>query len=936
MKKSAFILGFILLSFTAVFAQQMQPLPIDPKVKYGKLDNGLTYYIRHNDLPKERADFYIAQKVGSMQEEDNQSGLAHFLEHMAFNGSKNFPENGVIKYLETIGVKFGINLNAGTNFDETVYNISDVPVTKTGSIDSCLLILHDWSGGLLLNEEDIDKERGVIREEMRSGNEAGLRQIEKLLPQVMPGSKYAKRLPIGTEEVIMNFKPEEIRAYYHKWYRPDLQGIIIIGDIDVDQIESKLKATFADIPTPVNPAERIYYEVEENVEPLVGTATDKESTYSLVEIDFKHKPLPKEVKASIAGLVVDYCYDIAQSIFNERFTDLTQQANPPFVYAGAGNGNFLVAQTEEAWSGYAVVKDNDVETAIKTLTRELERVNKYGFTASEYERAKSNYLTRMENAFKEKDKTLNQKYSREYVQHFIHGGYIPGIETEYNMINMIAPQLPLEAINQSIQELISDNNIVITMLAPEKEGVVVPAKEQLLAWFNEARSEDIQALEEKTSNEPLLSTLPTGGKIVSEVKDTIFDATILTLSNGVKVVIKPTTFKDDEIIMGATSPGGSSLFPKKEKVNTDLYGQVSTAGGLGNFSKTDLTKALAGKKVSVNPTIALATEGFSGSSNVKDFETMLQLIYLNFTAPKMDEDAYQSLIARTKSQLEMQEASPEIALVDTLMKELYVDVPRHARLKAKDLEQANYQTIMKWRKERYADASDFTFVFTGNIDIETSKALIAQYLGALPSINRKEKAANVNEDYRSGLNKNAFNKKVENPKATVIDMYWTTFALTFKNRIEVDMLQQILNIVYTEKVREEEGGTYGVSVSARIASYPKGQTPVQIAFETEPAKADHLNGIIHTEFQNIAKEGPREVDFNKVKEYMLKKQEENEQLNSYWSSTILDFYRQNYNGYSDYVKTLNAVTPADIQKKVQTIIDSKNLIEVIMTGVKEN
>jgi zinc protease len=442
-------------------------------------------------------------------------------------------------------------------------------------------------------------------------------------------------------------------------------------------------------------------------------------------------------------------------------------------------------------------------------------------------------------------------------------------------------------------------------------------------------------LVETTSDEPLLSEIPTGGKIVSESIDKIFDATVLTLSNGVKVVIKSTQLKDDEILMGATSPGGSSLFPEAETVNADLYGSVATVGGLGNFSQTDLTKVLAGKKVSVNPTIALTHEGFSGSSSVKDFETMLQLIYLNFTAPRVDEEAYQSLIARTKSQLESQEANPEIALVDTLMKELYVDIPRHKRLKASDLVEANYQTILNWRKDRYADAGDFTFTFTGNIDPQASKALIAQYLGALPSINRKESFASVNEYLHSGFNKNDFKKKVENPKSTVVDLYWTNFDFSLKNRIEIDLLQQILNIVYTEKVREDEGGTYGVHVSGNIAAYPKGQTPLQIYFETEPGKADYLNEIVHKEFQNIAKEGPREVDFNKVKEYMLKKQEENEQQNSYWNSTILDYYRLNFNAYTDYVKTLNAVTPKDIQKKAQAIIDAKNLIEVIMTGVKD-
>ncbi|GHT60647.1 peptidase M16 [Bacteroidia bacterium] len=935
MKKFVLFLGLFLISFTAAFSQLQQELPIDPKIKYGQLSNGLTYYIRHNELPKDRADFYIAQKVGSMQEEENQRGLAHFLEHMAFNGSKHFPGNGLIKYLETIGVKFGANLNAYTSFDQTVYNISDVPVTKAGSIDSCLLILHDWSNALSLEKEDIDKERGVIREEMRSGNNANMRQIEKLLPLIMPDSKYAKRLPIGTEEVVMNFKPEELRDYYHKWYRPDLQGIIIIGDFDVDQMESKLKAIFSDISAPVNPAQRIYYDVEENNEPLVGVVTDKESTRTLVGIDFKHKPLPKEARGTIQGLIVNYLNGIAYRVFNERFSDLTQKANPPFIGASGRNGDFLVAHTEESWSAGAMVKDNDVETALKTLTRELMRVQKYGFTESEYERAKSNYLTFMENAFNERDKTKNNSYASEYVDHFLKGGYIPGIEAEYNTVKAVSGQIPLQFVNQYIEKLIGDKNIVIFLMAPEKEDVTVPSKEQLLAWFNQARSEDIKAPEEKTSNEPLLSELPKGGKIVSETPDKIFDATVLTLSNGVKVAIKSTKLKADEILMSATSPGGSSLFPESEMVNAQLYSSIANIGGLGKFSQTDLSKVLAGKKVQVSPTMSLTHEGFTGSSSVKDFETMLQLIYLNFTAPRSDEEVYQSTITRIKSQLENMEANPEIVLNDTVAKDLYVDQNRHFRLKAKDLEKVNYQTIGKWQKDRYADASDFTFVFTGNIDLEIAKPLIEKYLGSLPSIHRKETFAKVNENYRPGLIKSIFDQKVENPKTNVIDIYWANFDYTLKNRIEIDMLQQILRTVYTEKVREEEGGTYGVSVSGNISNYPKGQSMFQIYFETEPAKADYLNKIVHQVLQDMAKEGPREVDFNKVKEYMLKKQQENEQENSYWRGAMLEYYRQNTNSYTDYVKTLNAVTPADIRKKVQNLLNAKNAIEIIMTGVKE-
>ena len=935
MKKLILFAGLLLISVSSAFSQQIQTLPIDSAVRYGQLSNGLTYYIRHNELPKERADFYIAQKVGSMQEEDNQRGLAHFLEHMAFNGSEHFPGNEMTKYLETIGVKFGTNLNAFTSFDQTVYNISNVPVTKEGAIDSCLLILHDWSNALSLDTDEINKERGVIREEMRTRNDANMRQIEKLLPQVMPDSKYAKRMPIGTEEVIMNFKPEELRDYYHKWYRPDLQGIIIVGDFDADQMESKLKAVFADIPAPVNPAQRVYYDVAGNNDPLIGIVTDKEATQTFVEIDFKHVPLPKASKATLEGLVINYLNTISSQIFNERFSDLTQKANPPFVSAQSGNDDFLVASTEESWSTLAVAKNNDVETALKTITRELMRVKTYGFTGSEYQRAKSNYLTFLENAFNERDKTQNETYVNEYVDHFLKGGYIPGIEAEYNTTKLIANQIPLEAVNEYIQRLIGDKSVVISLMAPEKENEATPFGEQLLAWFNDARNENIQPLEEKNDNEPLLSELPTGGKIVSEAQNPIFDATVLTLSNGVKVAIKPTKLKSDEILMTATSPGGSSLFPDSDMVNVQLYNAIADIGGLGKFSKTDLSKILAGKNVQVSPTMNLTYEGFTGSSSVKDFETMLQLIYLNFTAPRIDEEAYQSMISRIKSQLENMEADPEIALQDTLLKDLYVDQARHFRLRAKDLDKANYQTIENWRKDRYADASDFTFIFTGNIDLDTVKPLIEKYLGSLPSINRKETFAKVNEDYRSGLIKSAFDQKVQNPKANVLNIYWTNFDYTLKNMIEMDMLKQILTIIYTDKIREKEGGTYDVQVSSSISNYPKGQSTLQIYFETDPAKSDYLNKMVQQLFQDMGKNGPREVDFNKVKEYMLKKQQENEQENSYWRRAMQTYYQLNFNNYTDYVKTLKAITPADVRKKTQALLNAKNAIEIVMTGVKE-
>jgi zinc protease len=934
MKKLTILSMMFLLFAGLAGAQQEAQLPVDPKVRFGKLDNGLTYYIRHNDLPKERVNFYIAQKVGSILEEDNQRGLAHFLEHMAFNGSKHFPENRLVKYLETIGVKFGTNLNAYTGFDNTVYYISDVPVKRTGAIDSCLTILHDWSGALLLDEKEIDKERGVIREEMRSRNEAQMRQYEKLLPLVMPDSKYANRMPIGTEEVVMNFRPEELRAYYKKWYRPDLQGIIIVGDVDIDDIERRLKSIFADIPAPVNPAERVWFGVADNAEPLAGVVTDKESPYSIVYINFKHKPLSDQQKATMTGFIYNYLNSIAQTIVGERMRDLSQLAEPPFVQAGGGNGNFLVATTEESWSLYAVVRNNDVETALKTIAREARRIDLYGFTQSEYDRARSSLLTSFENMFNERDKTQSGSYCNEYVDHFLNGGYIPGIEVEYNIVRSIGNQIPLAALNTFTQEMISDSNIVVYLLAPEKADVAVPTAARLIEWFNAARSEDIQPLVEKTNDQTLLDEIPEPG-IINTINDGNFGSKELSLSNGVTVILKPTDLKDDEVLMTAFSPGGASLFPQTEQANIDLYSDVSTVGGIGKFSATDLDKALAGKRVNVSPNISLRSEGFSGSSSVKDFETMLQLIYLNFTAPRHDEDAFQSLITRAKSQLESIEVHPQIALQDTLLKELYFDQFRHKRLRAEDLQNVNYETIENWRKDRYADASDFTFIFTGNLDTVATLPLIARYLANLPVINRKENFVPLNEDFNRGINKNSFRKVVENQKSTAVDIYWSVFDYTLKNRLEVDMLSQILRIIYTEKVREEEGGTYGVSVGSNMTDYPEGRAMIQISFETDPAKVEELNSIIHSEFRAMAENGPSEENFNKVKEYIAKAHSDRMQENSYWQSILQDYYQWGRDNSTEYDKTLRSITAEDIRLKAKALLDAENLIEVIMTGIKE-
>ncbi len=935
MKKIIFALGLILMSFTTLVAQQkMQPLPLDPKVKYGKLDNGLTYYIRQNEVPKDRCEFFIAQNVGAILEENNQNGLAHFLEHMAFNGLTHFPGKTMSNYLETIGVRFGYNLNASTGQDQTVYLISDVPTTRETIIDTCLLILHDWSCGISLDPKEIDKERGVIREEMRSYGGAGFRIREQIYSQILPDNQYSKRNIIGTEEVIMNFKPQEIKDFYHKWYRPDLQALVIIGNIDPDKIEAKIKTLFADVPKPVNPAERIYYPVADNDQPLIGIATDKEATGTSVSVYFKHDVLPKEVKASAAGLVMGYINSAVSQMLNARFSEMVQKANPPFIGASGYYGSFYGTRTKDAFSVGASVKDNNVEAAMKALSREVERVNKYGFTASEYDRARTNILKNYESSFKEKDKTRNANYAYSYVNHFTNGGSAPGIEFIYNMMNNVAPTITVEAINQYIQGIIGDKNIVMTFTAPEKEGVVVPTKEQLLTWFNDAKNEDIKAYEDKVSNEPLMKDLPKGGTIKSETKDPKFGTTNLVLSNGVKVVIKQTDFQDDEIQMSSTSPGGSSHFPESDMENIKVFGEVSTLGGLASFSSTDLRKVLAGKRASVYPFVSLTNEGMSGSSSVKDFETMMQLTYLNFTAPRMDQDAFASFKSRYKSILESQLADPSIALSDTLTKVAYKNQKRSSRLTAEELDKVDYQKIMNWRNDRFKDASDFTFVFVGNINPDSTKALIAKYLGSLPSINRKETYAKVVTGYNPGMIKNDFNKEMKDPKTTVVDIYSGKLPYDMSAKVKMDILQKILTLVYTEKVREDEGGTYGVSVSGRISDYPKGDATVFVSFETNAEKKDLLNGIVLKEFQALADNGPKTEDFQKTKEAMLKNYQQNLKENGYWSSVITGFYREGYDGYTNYEKTVNAVTPADIKLLAKQFLAQKNLIQVIMTGVK--
>ena len=920
----------------AAAQMQLPPLPVDKNVRIGKLDNGLTYYIRHNEKPENRVEFYIAQKVGSILEEPQQRGLAHFLEHMAFNGTENFPGDerglGIVQWCETKGIKFGTNLNAYTSVDETVYNISNVPSTDPAIVDSCLLILHDWSDAILLADKEIDKERGVIREEWRSRNVGMLRLWTEAQPVLYPDSKYADCMPIGSIDVINNFPYQDIRDYYDKWYRPDLQGLIIVGDIDVDQIEQKLKTLFADVKMPENAAERIWYPVPDNDEPIVYIGKDKEIDMPNVDIYFKHDATPDSIKGTIMYLAQDYMMSAISTMLNERLSELAQSANPPFNMAFCSpDADFFLSGTKKAFNITAYTKDDGLSNGLKVLLQEVERVRRHGFTESEYARARANILQSIESQYNEREKTENQRYVNECLQHFLHAEPMPGIEYEYSTLNQLAPNIPVQAINEVAKQLITDNNQAVFIAAPEKEGVVIPTKEEVIADLKAMPTLQVEAYVDKVSNEPLIKEAPQGGKIVSQKENALFGATELTLSNGIKVYVKKTDFKADEIRMHGFSQGGTTLFDAADKLNYSLMNGAVDAGGAGNFSNVELTKMLAGKKVSVSATVGSTQENVNGNCSPKDFETMMQLTYLYITQPRKDEEAFASFKNRMKAQLESSEANPLSALSDTLGYEMYGQNERYFNMKAAMIDQVDYDRILGLYKQAFADCGDFTFIFVGNAELDSIKPYIEQYLGALPGTSAKQNYNKVNLLIPAkGTKENIFAKEQQTPMATVAMILSGNLEYNLRNSVLMSVLNQALDMVYTEEIREKEGGTYGVSTYGQLSS-ERQDAMVQIVYQTDPAKYEHLNGIINAQLEKMAKEGPSAEQMQKIKEYMLKKYADNQKENSYWMNNIKEVLYTGQDMTKDYEALINGLTAQDVAQFAADLLKQGNKLTVVMT-----
>ena len=933
--RKLFVAALMLMSTVAVVAQnamQLPSIPVDPDVRMGKLDNGLTYYIRHNAWPEQRAEFYIAQKVGSIQEDDNQRGLAHFLEHMAFNGSKHFKGNEMLRWCESVGVKFGTDLNAYTSIDQTVYNISNVPTTREGIVDSCLLILFDWADGLLLEQEEIEKERGVIHEEWRLRTSAQMRMLERDLPKLYPNSKYGHRMPIGLMGIIDNFERPFLQAYYEKWYRPDNQAIIVVGDIDVDKVEQKIKTLFSPIVLPENRALVTTYPVPDNNEAIYVIDKDKEQPYNIVEMLMKHETFPDSLKGNLAYILTSYMKNAAMSMLNDRLKEFAEKPESPFLQASVGDGNYLLSRGVDAFDMAILPKDGQTEAAMKAVLTEARRAAEFGFTPTEYSRFKANYTSNLDKQYSNKDKRYNSQFVSSYVQHFLNNEPIPSIDFTYQTMKQLVPALPIDGVNMVMKELVcpSDTNLVVVNFNNEKEGAVYPTEDGMKQAIAQARAAHIDAYVDNVKDEPLMTTLPKPGKIKKEVKNDKFGYSELTLSNGVKVVLKQTDLKKDQVLLRAEGFGGEALYGEEELANLRMFGDVIEASGLGNFSHTELEKALAGKIASVSMYMSNYREHVSGSSTPKDVETMLQLVYLYFTNINKDQKSFDNLMQTMEVSLKNRLLQPENVFSDSLTLTLGNHHPRVKPMTVDDLKKVNYDRILEMAKERTANAAAYTFTIIGNYDEQTIRPLVEQYLGSLPSQKKVQKGKFIDTDFK-GKVVNDFKHKAETPKAIAV-MVWYSKKVPYnlENSVKASIAGQILSMEYLKKIREDASAAYTVGASASMSrdDFEKSAT-IYVYCPMKPEKADVALQIMRDEVSNMAKTCDADK-LAKVKEYLLKNHGDQLKQNSYWLGQINSWRKWGMDFHTDYEKVVNAQTPESIAAFVKEVLKAGNNAEVIM------
>lgn len=923
------IAGFACLP-VAVRAQQMPPVPVDKEVRIGKLDNGLTYYIRHNEYPKNQVDFYIAQKVGSILEEDDQRGLAHFLEHMCFNGTRNFPGSSMIKWLETVGVKFGYNLNAYTSIDETVYRISSVPTERIGVQDSCLMILSDWADGLLLEGKEIDEERSVIHEEWRSQLPPNMRIMEKLLPEIYPDSRYGHRLPIGTMEVVDNFPHQALRDYYETWYRPDLQGIVVVGDIDVDRIEGKIKEMFSKIEKPVNPAERVYFPVADNEKPIVAFGSDKEQDKYVAQIMFKYDALPDSLKGTMADVTTAYLLDMAQMMLQVRLNEQGQKADAPFAAASAFYGEFIMAKTKQAFQFAMLPKGNSFDEGLKAVYREALRAKRGGFTTTEYARCRTEYLSQLEKAYNNRNQQENKTLAESYVRNFIDKKPIPGIETEYQMMSMIVNQIPVEAVNQVFSQIVSDKNLVVLGMMPAREGESCPKDEDILALLSQVEAENIAPYVDNVKDEPLVSELPAAGKVVKENVLSDFGAKEWILSNGAKVILKKTDFKADEINMMAVAKGGTSVYGNDKAADLMFMPAVLEQHGLGSFTNSELTKLMAGKQVSLKVSLDDYVRRLSGNTTPKDLKTYMEMIYMTFTGLTVTPDEFTAMQNLYKGLIQNQAQNPNFVFQKKVQEYLYSS-PNKQVFGVSDIEKANREDILSIIREQLANAAEFTFVFSGNFDEAELKALVEQYIATLPSVKGKKQELKHSPavEIKSGNEEKEFSLKMEVPQGSAAVIISGKMPYSFKNRLMASMSAQIISARLLSEVREKEGAVYSIYTQGSQDRLSEVSVVYQTIFQVKPEKKDRALEIIRSEFENLAKETPVE-ELDKVKEFMVKQITGDEQTNSYWCSMMAGNELLPSEVCVKAEQVIQSITPKEISGYVNEVMKQNNYRVLVM------
>ncbi len=909
---------------------QNHALPIDTAVIIGKLPNGLTYYIRRNTEPKKRAELYLVNKAGSLLETDAQQGLAHFTEHMAFNGTRDFPKNELVDYLQKSGIRFGADLNAYTSFDQTVYQLP-VPTDSASVFQRGFTILANWAGELTFDPTEINSERGVVLEEERQrGKNAQQRLQQQILPVLLNNSRWAQRLPIGKVDILKNFQPETIKSFYHDWYRPDLQAVIAVGDFDPKQVEQLIKQNFSALKNPPHEKKYVTYPVPPTPGTMVKIATDKEFPYTIAEIIIKHPE-------TVVRTTDDYLQSIKNTLFNQmmnaRLSELVQQANPPYLFAQASYGGF--SGNLDAFTTIAVAKTaGDLKNALTAAIAETERVRKFGFTETELARARQAALTQMENAWKERNKTPSSRFVNEYQENYLKGEGIPGIDYEYTFYKAHINSIKLAEINALTHKFISNQNRDVVVEAPDKDKAQLPAEKTLLSWISTAGA-GVTPYVDKVSKKPLIDKLPPAGTVTAKQTDAVVGTTTLTLSNGIKVVLKPTDFKNDEIIIRARSFGGTSQAAGPDFESARLASEVVGASGIADLSQIELDKKLSGKNVSVSPVIGDISQGINASSSVNDLETAFQLIYLYFTQPRKDDAIWKSTLTQGKALLANKSLDPTSVFRDTIIKVMSQGNLRQMPLTAADYDQAKLDKAYEFYKHTFANAGTFTFDIVGSFNPETITQLINKYLGALPATPAAATYKNLTSPVPTGTFTKTVYKGVGD-KSTVQLVYSGNYEYNEANNLQLDALEEVLNIKLIERLREKEGGVYSPGVSVSYNKVPTGTYKIYVYFTCAPANADKLIAATLDEVGKIKQNGAEPTDIQKFKAEQTRTYEVSLKENSFWADAL---YRSWLNNESPdtvpgYLKTLDQVTVQSTKATANSYL-SGNLIKFILLPEKK-